>query len=132
VAEFCTRAVVAASSYLAGGSAADYHRRMRRDIARQIGRASQLYRLGSSATGKAVMMRMVATWPSALHLAARLTRIPHCAMSDALEACRGRLRPRCAGREHDDEQHKGWEPRVQRGASSPIGADDYSAACHNG
>jgi flavin-dependent dehydrogenase len=79
-------AVVAASCYLAGGSAADYHRRIRRDIARQIGRASQLYRLGSSATGKAVLMRMVATWPSALHLAARLTRIPRWAMSDALEA----------------------------------------------
>jgi flavin-dependent dehydrogenase len=79
-------AVIAASSYLAGGSAADYHRRIRRDIIGQIGRASQLYRLGSSATGKAIMVRVVATWPSALRLATRLTRIPRRTMSDALEA----------------------------------------------
>jgi flavin-dependent dehydrogenase len=78
--------VIAASSYLAGGSAADYHRRIRCDIIGQIGRASQLYRLGSSAAGKAVLMRMAAMWPGALHLAARLTRIPRSAMSDALEA----------------------------------------------
>jgi flavin-dependent dehydrogenase len=86
-------AVVAASSYLAGGSAADYHRRIRHDILGQIGRASQLYRLGSSAAGKAILMRVVATWPSALHLATRLTRIPRWAMSDALEALGPRDHP---------------------------------------
>jgi flavin-dependent dehydrogenase len=90
-------AVIAAASYLAGGSAADYHRRIRRDIVGQIGRATQLYRLGSSATGKAVLMCLVATWPRALHLATRLTRIPRWAMSDALEAL-GEL------------DHPSWQP----------------------
>jgi flavin-dependent dehydrogenase len=85
-------AVIAESSYLAGGSATDYHRQIRRDIIGQIGRGSQLYRLGSSATGKAVLMRLAATWPSTLHLAARLT-LPRWAMSDALETLGPRDHP---------------------------------------
>lgn len=69
-------AFVAAACHLAGEDAALYHRRMRQDVAGQIGRAGVLYRLGSSALGRAGLMRAAAMWPGGVRLAARLTRVP--------------------------------------------------------
>ena len=69
-------ATAAAAAYLGGESAAAYHRRMRRDIAGQIRRASALYGLARSAPGQALLMRLGAAWPPGLALAASLTRVP--------------------------------------------------------
>ena len=69
-------AVMAASCYLAGTSAADYHARMRNDIAGQIARAGLVDRIGRSGVGQTALMRLAQTWPGGLRVAARLTRLP--------------------------------------------------------
>jgi flavin-dependent dehydrogenase len=69
-------AAVVAGCLLAGRDATFYHRRMRRDIAGLIARASALYRICSTATGQAMLMRLAALWPGGLRLAATLTRVP--------------------------------------------------------
>jgi flavin-dependent dehydrogenase len=80
-------AAVAASCYLAGGDAATYHRRIRGDIAGLIARAGAMYRIGSSAPGRAMLMRAAAIWPGGLGLAARMTRVPRQAIArEALAA----------------------------------------------
>ena len=79
-------AVVAASCYLAGVSAAAYHRRIRRDIAGQIGRAGALYRLGGAATIQPALMQLAALWPGGLRLAATTTRVSRRALSRSLIA----------------------------------------------
>jgi flavin-dependent dehydrogenase len=79
-------AAVAASSYLAGVTAIAYHRRIRRDIAWQIGRAGALYRLGSMATLQPILMHLAALWPGGLRLAATSTRVSHRAVTRSLSA----------------------------------------------
>jgi flavin-dependent dehydrogenase len=68
-------AFVAASCYLAGCSAAEYHRRMRADVGRQIGLADFLYRISTSAAARGVLMRVAGFFPGALRAAASLTRV---------------------------------------------------------
>lgn len=58
---------------LRGGSGA-YHRRMRRDVSGQVGRAWTIYRAGRAAPG--AMVRGARLWPGAMRWAARLTRLP--------------------------------------------------------
>ncbi len=77
-------AVTAAACHISGGSAADYHRLIRSDIARQIGRADALYRLGGGPLARAAVMRAARLWPGGLRLAARLTRVPSRAVARAL------------------------------------------------
>ena len=70
----------------AAQSAAEYHRRMRRDLAGQIGRATWMYRAGRAAPGLAV--RAGRLWPGALRWGARLTRIPAGALLTVADAGR--------------------------------------------
>jgi flavin-dependent dehydrogenase len=71
-------AVVAASCFLGGQSAGDYHRRMRTDLARQIAFADVLYRATTSSPVRRMLMQVARYLPASLQLAARLTRIsPH-------------------------------------------------------
>jgi flavin-dependent dehydrogenase len=69
-------AMVAARCHLAGATAADYHQRLRRDIGRQIRRATLLRQVARSAPGRAVLMQLATLWPTGMRLAARLTRVP--------------------------------------------------------
>jgi flavin-dependent dehydrogenase len=69
-------AAAAARAFLAGQSAATYHRHLRRDIAGQISRASALYRIGRSSAGQRALFGFASLWPHGLRLAARLTRVP--------------------------------------------------------
>jgi flavin-dependent dehydrogenase len=77
-------AVTAATCHLNGGSPAQYHRLIHADIARQIGRADALYRLGGGPLARAAVMRAAALWPGGLRLAARLTRVPRRAVERSL------------------------------------------------
>jgi flavin-dependent dehydrogenase len=77
-------AAVAAAVFLSGGSAAAYHRRIRQDIAGQIGRAGALYRLGSAPSLQPALMHLAAFWPGGLRLAASVTRIPFKAVARTL------------------------------------------------
>jgi 2-polyprenyl-6-methoxyphenol hydroxylase-like FAD-dependent oxidoreductase len=79
-------AAVAAAVFLSGGSAAHYHRRIRQDIAGQIGRAGALYRLGSAPFLQPALMQLASFWPSGLRLAASVTRVPRLAVALALAA----------------------------------------------
>ncbi len=63
------------------GGAAQYHRRMRRDISGQIARASAIYRVSRAAPGLAVQAARL--WPGALGWLARLTRVPPPALRHA-------------------------------------------------
>jgi len=56
------------------GGAPGYHRRLRRDVAGQVGRAWTLYRAGRMAPGLTVAGARL--WPGAMRWAARLTRVP--------------------------------------------------------
>ncbi|MGH7044453.1 MAG: hypothetical protein ACREFY_20305, partial [Acetobacteraceae bacterium] len=69
-------ASVAVACYLAGLPAIAYHRRMRRDISRQIRRASALYSLARWSGGQAVLMALACAWPGGVRIAARLTQLP--------------------------------------------------------
>ena len=73
-------ASVAVQCHLDGIDAAAYHRRLRRDIAGQIGRAAALYRFARRPAGQALLMRIAAAWPAGLRLAASLTRVPRGAL----------------------------------------------------
>jgi flavin-dependent dehydrogenase len=77
-------AVTAAACHTGGGSAADYHRLIHADIARQIARADALYRLGGGPLARAAVMRAARLWPGGLRLAARLTRVPRRAVARSL------------------------------------------------
>ena len=76
-------AAVAAGAYLGGFDAAEYHRRIRRDIAGQIGRAGAMYQLARGALGQASLMRLAGVWPSGLGWAAALTRVSPRALAHA-------------------------------------------------
>lgn len=67
-----------ASAAIGAGSAPAFHRRMRRDLGRQIGLASLLYRAGRAAPGLAV--RGAGLWPGAVGWLARMTRVPEGAL----------------------------------------------------
>ena len=54
--------------------AAAYHRRVRRDVSGQVGRAWTIYRAGRAAP--AALLRGAKLWPGAIAWAARLTRLP--------------------------------------------------------
>jgi flavin-dependent dehydrogenase len=68
-------AFVAASSFLAGMSAEQYHRRMRSDIWRQIKLADALYRVSTSPLARSLLMRLAGRCPGYLRVVARLTRV---------------------------------------------------------
>ncbi len=72
----------AASAAVRGAGAGAYHRGLRRDIARQVGRAWAIYRVGRAAPG--LMARGARLWPGALRWAARLTRVPERALAASL------------------------------------------------
>jgi len=67
---------VAARTWLGGGDAGVYHRRLRREIGGQIARAMVLDRCGATAGGQAMLMGACRAWPPLLRAAAELTRIP--------------------------------------------------------
>jgi flavin-dependent dehydrogenase len=69
-------AALAADCWLRGEAAPAYHRRLRRDIGAQIGRASTLYRLGQPPLGQRALFGLASIYPGALQWAARLTRVP--------------------------------------------------------
>ena len=56
------------------GGAAGYHRRVRRDVAGQVGRAWTIYRAGRAAPG--ALVRGAQLWPGAMRWAASMTRVP--------------------------------------------------------
>ena len=68
-------AVFAAASYLAGASAADYHRRIGRDLRRQVGLATILGNAAGTVFGRACLPHVAALWPAGIRLAARFTRV---------------------------------------------------------
>ncbi len=68
-------AALAASTHIGGGSAATYHRRLHRDVAAQIRRASFIYRAGCHPAGQRAFMALAKTVPSAIRLAAAFTRV---------------------------------------------------------
>jgi flavin-dependent dehydrogenase len=68
-------AALAARTFLAGGDAATYHRRLRREAGRPVGRAWALYRIGARPAGQAALMAAARLWPGALRLAAAATRV---------------------------------------------------------
>lgn len=69
------RAADALGAGMSDASTADaYHRRIRRDVAGQVGRAWTIYRLGMAAPG--AMTRGARLWPGAMRWAARMTRLP--------------------------------------------------------
>ncbi|WP_419815669.1 hypothetical protein [Glacieibacterium sp.] len=74
---------VATQAVLQAADAAEYHARLRRDIARQIGRATMLQRLGTSRLGRAVLVGGVALVPTALARAAAWTRVSEPALRRA-------------------------------------------------
>ena len=67
---------VAARTWLGGGDAGVYHRRLRREIGGQIARAMVLDRCGATAGGQAMLMGACRAWPPLLRAVAELTRIP--------------------------------------------------------
>ena len=89
IPSFCGDGVsIALHSAFAAVAAQDdstvYHRRMRRDLAGQIGRAAALYRLGRAAPG--LVAGVAQAWPGALRWVARLTRVPAWAVKDTASA----------------------------------------------
>lgn len=76
-------AAVAARAVLEGADAAAYHRRLRADIAAQIGRATWLQRLGWSRAGRAVLLAGLTLAPSSMARAAAWTRVSAPALARA-------------------------------------------------
>lgn len=76
--------IVAASHYLEGSGAGRYHRQIRHDIARQIGRADLLSRANRWAPSQRLLMGGAGLMPRGLRLAARLTRIPSAAVTRSM------------------------------------------------
>lgn len=76
--------VLAATHYLAGLSAGIYHSRIRHDIASQIWRAGLLYRASRWMPSQRLLMSWAGLMPRSLSLAARLTRIPPSAVTQAM------------------------------------------------
>ncbi len=69
-------AALAVHCHLAGQTPAEYHRRLRADVARPIARASGLYRLGRSRIGQALLIRALQAWPGLMRSSAAATRVP--------------------------------------------------------
>lgn len=77
-------AALAVQSLLRGSTAYDYHQRVRADVARQVARATALYRFGRSAPGQAMLLPLARAWPSGIRLAAAVTRVPPRAVARGL------------------------------------------------
>lgn len=67
---------VAAATFLEGGSASAFHRRMRADIGRQIRLASLLYGLTQGTLGRGILLAALRLHPEILRALAAWTRIP--------------------------------------------------------
>jgi flavin-dependent dehydrogenase len=68
-------AALAVKAYLGYRSAADYHRRMRREVLPQMRAANALYRIGRSDTGRRALLSALRMWPRSMEIAASLTRL---------------------------------------------------------
>ncbi len=68
-------AALATGVHLEGGGAADYHRRLRRDVAGQVGRATALYRAGRHPLGQHAVMTLARAAPGAIRFMISLTRV---------------------------------------------------------
>jgi flavin-dependent dehydrogenase len=71
---------LAADAVLSGASAATYHAAFRRDVGRQIGRATALQRIGETGLGRGVLVAGIGVVPSLLRWAAAATRVPRAAL----------------------------------------------------
>ena len=68
-------AALAANEMAHGGSAAQYHARLRRDVLAQVARAHALYRLGQGPLGRGALLALVKRWPALLGFIAAMTRV---------------------------------------------------------
>ena len=68
-------AALAVATFARGESALDYHRRLRRDIGRQVRLAVAMDRFGRRPAGQDMMMRAARLWPRGMAVMAGLTRI---------------------------------------------------------
>ena len=68
-------AALASAIHLSGGSSALYHRRMRRDVAAQIRRATALYTAGTHPAGQRALLFAAGTFPGCIRLLTSLTRV---------------------------------------------------------
>lgn len=69
-------AALAVQSHLSSRGPRDFHDRIRADVAKQVARASALYRFGRSAPGQAMLIPIARAWPRGVRLAAAFTRVP--------------------------------------------------------
>jgi flavin-dependent dehydrogenase len=76
-------AALAVQHYCAGGTPAQYHARLRQDVAGPIRRAMALYGLGRSAPGQVALLHALRLWPTLLRHAARATRLAEPVWLDA-------------------------------------------------
>ncbi len=74
---------LAARTVLGGGDPAAYHAAFRRDVARQIRRATRLQRLGEARAGRPLLLGAIAAVPGLLRAAAAATRVPTAALRAA-------------------------------------------------
>jgi len=68
-------AALAAHEWARGGSAKNYHARLRSDVSAQVARASALYRLGRGPLGRGALLGLVRRWPALLGFIAAMTRV---------------------------------------------------------
>jgi len=73
-------AAVAAEELLRGGTAANYHRQLVRDVGPQVRRAHALYRAGRTRPGRGALLALLRRWPSMLGVIAAMTRVPAAAL----------------------------------------------------
>ncbi len=71
---------LAAGAVLAGASPSAYHAAFRRDVGRQIGRATMLQRVGETHVGRGLLVAGIGVMPSLLRWAATATRVPAAAL----------------------------------------------------
>ena len=71
---------LAAAAVLAGAGPAAYHAAFRRDVGRQIGRATALQRIGETSAGRRLLVAGIGFLPSLLRWAAAATRVPPAAL----------------------------------------------------
>lgn len=68
-------AALAVACHETGGTPAQYHQNLARDVAGPIRRAAALYAIGRNRTGQAALMQALAFCPSVLRVAASATRV---------------------------------------------------------
>lgn len=74
---------LAARTVLAGGSSADYHRAVRREVSGQVRLATTLQRAAETRVGRTVLLGALGLAPAILPLIARRTRVPRGALRRA-------------------------------------------------